>query len=106
LFKETNCITGMISSNSPSLSKTISNMSVTPNPTSGIFDVNIQLMNTQDAVIEVTDATGRIVLSDNLKNVFGKTVTLSLNGFADGVYFVNLHTQNEVLTKRVVLINQ
>ena len=81
-------------------------MSVTPNPTSGIFDVNIQLMNTQDAVIEVTDATGRVVIADALKNVFGKTVTLSLNGFADGVYFVNLHTQNEVLTKRVVLINQ
>ncbi len=103
--KGTECITGMISSASPTLSETVTAMNVSPNPTNGIFDVSIQLLNTQDAVIEVTDALGRIVLSNSLQNVFGKTVTLSLQNYPEGVYFVNLHTQNEVLTRRVVLIN-
>lgn len=105
-LKGDGCIAGMLSSSAPSLVQAHSSLSVYPNPTSGLIEVSIQLMNTQDATMEVTDALGRIVMQNKLTNIFGKTISLSLKDYAEGVYFINLHTQNEVMTKRVVLINQ
>ena len=96
----------MLSSTAPSLVQVQSSLSVFPNPSNGIFDVSIQLTNTQNATLEITDATGRVVLLNSLNNIFGKTISVSLKDYAEGVYFVNLRTSKEVLTKRIVLINQ
>ncbi len=100
------CIAGMLSSTQPLFVKTQSSLSISPNPSNGIFEVGIQLMNTQDAHLEVTDATGRILSTNSLTNIFGKTISVSLENYVDGVYFVNLKTKNEVLTKKVVLLHQ
>lgn len=105
-LKGDGCIAGMLNNAVPTLVQAHSSLSVYPNPTSGLIDVSIQLMNTQNATLEVTDALGRIVMINSLNNIFGKTISLSLKDYAEGVYFINLHTQNEVMTKRVVLINQ
>ena len=105
-YKGDACISGMLSSTAPSLVQVQSSLSVFPNPSNGIFDVSIQLTNTQNATLEITDATGRVVLLNSLNNIFGKTISVSLKDYAEGVYFVNLRTSKEVLTKRIVLINQ
>ena len=105
-FKENGCLTGLISSGTPMISQAVSSLSISPNPSYGIFDAHIQLSNTQDAVIDVTDATGRILISQSLKNIFGKNVPLSLKNYSGGVYFVNVRTANEVMTERVVVIGE
>ncbi len=104
--KENNCLSGMISGTAPSYVENAASLFAVPNPSNGIFDLHIQVNKKQDVLVEVTDATGRIVLVNSLKNIFENTVPLSMNTYADGVYFINLKTANEIITRRIVIIHQ
>jgi hypothetical protein len=74
------------------------NITVSPNPTSGIFSVNMEAEGLRD--IYIYDVTGRIVLES--KGTVEKSISIDLNKEAEGVYFIRvIDTQSSVITKVV-----
>jgi hypothetical protein len=77
-------------------------VSVYPNPTNGIVNIDLQGALAQTATVEVYNAMGQLVISKNYNEVSGK-FDVNLNGNAAGVYTIKLIANGEVVTKRVVL---
>jgi hypothetical protein len=73
---------------------------VYPNPVVDVLTVqNVAIAG--NAVIEVLDIEGRVIISKNVSNVFGN-VTIDMSGVESGVYFVKVTADTEVQKVRVV----
>lgn len=72
-------------------------ISIFPNPTSGILNVTAVEVTSS---IEVFNVIGEKVYSSNL--VKGNNV-IDLSGLSNGAYFVKMNSNNQVITKKVVL---
>jgi hypothetical protein len=80
-----------------------SGVSVYPNPTSGAFTLTVN-SNVGDMQIEIVDIEGRIVYSSTEKNVqTGFSKSISLVGYPNGIYQVNLHGNGEHATHTVTV---
>lgn len=73
---------------------TVKNVSVYPNPTSGIITVKAEQMEK----IEVINAVGQTVLT---KEVEDNETSLDLTSFGSGVYFVNIMTVNGNVVRKI-----
>ncbi|MBC7694290.1 MAG: T9SS type A sorting domain-containing protein [Burkholderiales bacterium] len=72
-------------------------ITIFPNPTSGILNINAVEANSS---VEVFNVIGDKVYT----NVFTKgNNTVDLSRLADGAYFVKLNSNNQIITKKVVL---
>ena len=72
-----------------SFNSSSSQVSVYPNPNSGVFTV--ELVNGVNKTIEVMDVTGRVVLSNTTTN---NTTNVNISTLANGVYYVKVKSEN------------
>jgi hypothetical protein len=72
---------------------------VFPNPTSGVFTLDVANAVTGDLDISVTSLQGQSVYSKFVKSVMSYQETIDLSGFAKGLYLMKVNNQ---LTKLVV----
>ena len=79
------------------LSGGIEGLSVYPNPNAGIF--TIALSNGKNKTIEITDVTGRIVLS--YSNDADK-INVDIYNLANGIYYVKTSSDNKVQVSKIV----
>jgi hypothetical protein len=71
-----------------------------PNPSHGVF--NIELGITKDATtVEVINSLGRIVLSN--ESIAKDFMTLDMQTYAKGIYFIKVTSENKTDTKKVIL---
>lgn len=69
--------------------------SIHPNPTNGTFTIS----GMEEGTFQITDSRGRFLKTFTL----GKDET-SLNGLAEGIYFVNINNEQGSATKRLIKI--
>ena len=84
----------------------IQGMNLYPNPTQGIFNMDITTLDITDkeALITITDLIGQPVLSKPIMIHSGSNKeTLSLSGNAAGVYIVQLTVEGQSVFSRIVL---
>lgn len=81
------------------------NVSVYPNPSEGIFNLDMFLTPStiESLNLTVTDQVGRVVQSQSLQKPAGQVLQLDLSRQADGVYFLNLSNAEVNRTFRLVL---
>ena len=72
-------------------------VTVYPNPTSGVVQIENGEWRMEN--VEVYDAYGKLLFT---VEVNGNAAALDLTGYAKGIYFVKVTTDNGVVTKRVV----
>jgi hypothetical protein len=77
---------------------TVSNFTVSPNPANEV--INIKLNNADNAVISITDLTGKTISTTTTNGVSTSVSTAGLNS---GVYFVNVTIGNTISTQKVVI---
>jgi plastocyanin len=75
------------------------NFSLYPNPTNGVFNVNLN-SSVDVSKIEVYNLLGEVVYNTNV--VTAKT-TIDLSNNERGIYFVKIFVNEAVLTKKIVL---
>ncbi len=75
---------------------------VYPNPTSGQVYVNLPTGATQEVMVRVMDASGRVVRTAQLSNN-QNAVEFDLTGMSSGLYFVHLSQGNEVKTVKLMV---
>jgi len=80
-------------------SKTLrdSQISVFPNPSSGIFTIQLQDKNSK---IEIFDLSGKTVYSQFANS---SSVTANLSNFSSGIYYIKVSSNAHVITKKIVL---
>ncbi len=84
----------------------ISGLSVFPNPSNGIVNVEFSMLNSQNTQIHVYDITGKVILSEGWGMMAeGYTLKqLDLNSFQKGLYIVNITTGDTSTAFRVALV--
>lgn len=97
----THSVTGVEVGSQLSIGDLNINFSVYPNPSKGIF--NVQLMNVDgDVTVNIVDVTGRLIYTEKIN---GKTLfTIDISDKAEGTYFIRL-TDGEVQTTKPI-VNQ
>lgn len=80
---------------------TSSTLSVTPNPSRGIFQFAISSSGSANSgMVEVYDLSGKRVYQSDAKNT---KFTIDLTAQAKGTYFVKFYNDETTLTKKIVL---
>ena len=75
-------------------------ISVYPNPSSGqIYIKNESYISLQKVVIY--DVSGRLIFNMNISDT-SRIKAISLTGISKGMYFVNIHSENAMITKKIV----
>ena len=79
--------------------------SVYPNPTDGEI-VNISFSNSENSKVKINvcDVTGRILFDTNIPNHVSESnkYTLSLNGFSNGLYLINLTIDGVNFSQKII----
>lgn len=80
-----------------------SNIDLFPNPSSGQVNVGVTMMNRDNLTIKVTNSIGQTVSSVSENNTLGGMYTLDLTAEPNGVYFIEVQTGTEVVTRKLVI---
>jgi hypothetical protein len=96
---DTSCTTVVIISTGINEQNNIPVIQISPNPSNdGLFTLNTQ--NVSKAGITVYNILGKKIMS---KEVSEGRHTLDLSAEANGSYFVSIKTENEVITKKIII---
>ena len=90
----------------PVLNKLIvqNKLDIFPNPTKGLFTVQLKDADDTDLQLKIYDANGRIVM-DKKVSIIRKTqtITIQLTNAASGVYFIQITGSNTLFESRVIV---
>ncbi len=78
-------------------------VSLYPNPNNGLFNLKLEFNQTQDAEITLFTSLGQIVDFRRLENVDGQIEIFDVSNLSNGVYFINVKTQDGIVSKRFIL---
>ncbi|MBT8448335.1 MAG: DUF5011 domain-containing protein, partial [Gammaproteobacteria bacterium] len=78
-------------------------LNVSPNPTSGVFNINVNLPENQDIAVNVFNAYGKKVMEVANGNIQKGTYTVDITNNANGIYYVQMNIEGTIITKKVVL---
>ena len=77
-----------------------------PNPTSDIFNLNIELSENQNFEIRLTDIAGKILESTKVLSTNDYTQFMEVSNLTSGLYIVEIHFKNrKVVKKKLVVLN-
>jgi hypothetical protein len=80
------------------------NFSVYPNPAHSKITIEINNDKDENAVISLSDISGRTLLSNNVELVNGRfTADLELSQLAPGAYFIAVEKNNSIMRQRIVV---
>lgn len=78
-------------------------LSLYPNPTTGKFAITFDLSASHDMQIEVVNIIGEKVISKTFTGVQNQTFEFDANTFSDGVYFVVIRSEDQTISKKLVV---
>ncbi len=77
----------------------LKNVELYPNPAITVINVKMSTALINNAIIELYDATGKLIMQQKVTNEF---TSLNINGLSNGIYSVRVITDNEQTIKRIV----
>jgi len=80
-------------------------VTVYPNPSAGNFTVEIQSSVQGNVTIDVVNSIGEVVYALTESSLNDGSVNINLHNVAEGVYFVRVHANGQVATKKLVIAN-
>lgn len=80
---------------------TTNNFSIYPNPSSNVFNIKMNQISSFD--YEVYDISGKLIIQYRNVSPTGNSYALNMENYASGVYFLKLTSNNNTLTKKLIL---
>lgn len=74
-----------------------------PNPTDGAFSIVFGLNQPKDMQIKIVNVIGQEVFEGTFNQVQNNTINFDLNQVASGIYFVNIQSGEEMISKKIVV---
>jgi hypothetical protein len=85
-------------------STAITNLDVYPNPSRDVFNITFTSEYVQDLKVRVLNVIGEELIVDDLQQFVGEyTKQISLEDNAKGIYFLEITTNNGVVSKKLIL---
>ena len=82
----------------------ITNLDVYPNPSRDVFNITFTSEDVQDLEVRVINVVGEVVYTENLEQFVGEyTKQVDLYKNAKGIYFLEITTNNGVVSKKLIL---
>ena len=82
-----------------------SNITISPNPTSGIFTIKNQeasvverSRNTRPSCVSITDIAGKIIKNQLTSN----NSKIDISNFPNGIYFVKIQMEDNIIIKKII----
>ncbi len=73
-----------------------------PNPANELLNINFQVPISSDANVLISDVQGRLIYNQEI-NQSSQQVQIDLNGYTDGIYFLSVQSDQDVMTQRFVV---
>lgn len=83
----------------------LSYVSLYPNPTNGVLNIDLALPNKQDINLEVFNAIGQVMYNESLSNFVSGIETINLSDASEGVYFVKISDEKNTKVLRFIKKN-
>jgi Secretion system C-terminal sorting domain len=80
----------------------VGKLSLSPNPTSGLITLDVDMNSAEDLVVRVTNLSGQTVLSQKFDAAKSINQRIDLSQQANGIYIFSLTTAKGTLTRKVV----
>ena len=81
---------------------TVSGIALYPNPTEGMFTMELGMIQDDKAELRIVNALGQVIIDENHSLAAGNNkLVFNLADVANGVYVVQLKTSTGVITKRI-----
>ena len=93
----------VISGTSINENEALNSIEIYPNPSSGSFNLDINLTQQQDINLVIYDIMGKEIYSENYKDIISANHTIELGNIANGIYFAKIQLKSGVLNKRLVI---
>jgi len=78
-------------------------LEVYPNPTKGIFNVDINTVELINAKLQVVDALGKVVLEQQALAQGSNQISVDLSNNQQGIYFVIVSSEDQRIVKKIFL---
>lgn len=78
-------------------------MIVYPNPSNGIFQIEITDFTNENGSIELKDITGKTISSTEMKAESNGQLQMDLRSLSKGVYFIQYQSSGKNVTQRIIL---
>lgn len=75
-------------------------VSVFPNPSNGQFQLNIENLQSTNAIIEIYNATGEKVFSSNVSK---QEDEINLSNFSKGIYFIKVTSDKKMSQQKIIV---
>ncbi|MBA2611628.1 MAG: T9SS type A sorting domain-containing protein [Bacteroidetes bacterium] len=79
------------------------NVTIMPNPSTGLVNVSIALAQTENITVTVTNALGQQIISNKYDGISNEIVSLDLTSQSNGVYFVTVSNGKDKMVQRLIL---
>lgn len=79
------------------------NISIVPNPSTGLFKMVVSLGTSENLNVTVTNTLGQQVLSNKYNGISNESIALDLTSQANGVYFITISNGTEKMVQRLIL---
>ncbi len=80
-----------------------SSASVTPNPGKGIFELLISGLDIENGMVEIYNATGKLVYKKELTVDGQGTFSIDISGRPNGIYYLYLNSDNYLFDEKIVI---
>jgi len=82
----------------------INALSIYPNPSRDVFNIKFTSNSRQYFVVRFVNLIGEYLLEDRLDDFIGEyTKQIDLTNKTKGIYFLEIETENGVITKKLIL---
>ncbi len=85
------------------IAKNSLDVSILPNPTDGIFTVKINEVINGTVHAQVTDISGKLLISNEVDYGASGSIQMNLSDYAAGVYLLHVKTEEASITQKVIL---
>jgi hypothetical protein len=80
-----------------------SNVTILPNPTTGLVNVAVILQDKENLNVTVSNTLGQVLVNNKYDGISNDLLSLDLSGFNNGVYFVTVSNGKDKMVQRLVL---
>lgn len=81
-------------------------LSIYPNPTNGLVNVDIELNTTADVNVDVYNMVGERVIEVKALNITNSTVQLDMTDLPEAAYFIRVSSGSNVVNSKLLKFNQ
>ncbi|NQW43032.1 MAG: T9SS type A sorting domain-containing protein [Bacteroidetes bacterium] len=87
------------------LASFISNVTIKPNPSAGVYKVSLNLQDDSEIKVNVVNIFGQHIISNASNLVKGNNaIQLDLSAFQKGIYFIQIVGKESFITEKVILV--